>query len=65
MTEGTMCYDRKSFASDSRKAADMDQAKRKDAGRTRTVDALLREARKEPAKPSPTEAMTKEAAPAK
>jgi hypothetical protein len=60
-----MCYDRKSFASDSRKAADKDQAKQRDAGRSQTVDALLRDARKEPAKPSPAEAMSKEAAPAK
>jgi hypothetical protein len=65
MTEGTMCYDRKSFASDSRKAADMNQARQRDAGRTQTVDALLRDARKEPAKPNPAEAVTKEAAPAK
>ena len=31
-----MCYDRRSFASDSRKAADMEQSKRKETKRTET-----------------------------
>jgi hypothetical protein len=64
MTEGTMCYDRKSFASESRRTADAEQAK-KETQRTQTVDALLRDAKQDMPKESPAEAPAKEAAPAK
>ncbi|MCB5176159.1 hypothetical protein [Microvirga lenta] len=59
-----MCYDRRSFASESRKAAGTDQSKQMQTKRTETVDALLRDAKEAP-KPSPAEAPAKEAAPAK
>lgn len=60
-----MCYDRRSFASESRKAADMEQAKRKETKRTETVETLLRDAREGATKESPAQAPAREAAPAK
>jgi hypothetical protein len=65
MTEGTMCYDRKSFASESRRTADAEQARQKETQRTQTVDALLRDAKQDMPKERPAEAPAKEAAPAK
>lgn len=60
-----MCYDRKSFASDSRRAADQEQARQKEAERTKAVETLLRDAREGATKESPAKAPAKEAAPAK
>jgi len=59
-----MCYEKKSSASQDKKTA-MDRTGQEQARRTETVDALLRDARKEEAKPSPAEAPAREAAPAK
>jgi hypothetical protein len=60
-----MCYERKSFASQDRKAAETDQAKRMATRRTETVDALLRDAGTVKRETSPAEIPAKEAAPAK
>jgi hypothetical protein len=59
MTEGTMCYERRSFAD---KAAEAEKARQ--TKRTETVDTLLRDAGKAKPEKSPAEA-PKEAAPAK